>query len=143
MCTAYSSSYNAKNCKLKRFQRWCVNLHPLQNPSISIIGAGLAGLTAAYRLQENGYNVQIFEARNRLGGRVLTAQVGEWYEELGGKNFMDSGDPIYTLQLLHSLGLEPLYYETSFSSVYINESEINPFLYIFKKSKILKLYCII
>lgn len=56
---------------------------------------------------------------------------------------MDSGDPIYTLQLLHSLGLEPLYYETSFSSVYINESEINPFLYIFKKSKILKLYCII
>lgn len=107
-----------------------------KEPCISIIGAGLAGLTAAYRLQENGYSVQVFEARNRPGGRVLTAQVGEGYEELGGKNFLDGGkEPLYTLRLLHSLGLEPFYYQTSFSSLYVNESGVSPFFEIFKKIK--------
>ncbi|CAK6537260.1 MAG: Protoporphyrinogen oxidase HemY/PPOX [Candidatus Midichloria mitochondrii] len=39
---------------------------------IAIIGAGLAGLTAAYRLHKENSNVDIFEARNRVGGRVFT-----------------------------------------------------------------------
>ena len=39
---------------------------------IAIIGAGITGLYAAWRLQEAGYNVSVFEARDRIGGRVLT-----------------------------------------------------------------------
>lgn len=38
---------------------------------IVIIGAGLSGLYAAYRLKEK-YEVSIIEARNRIGGRILT-----------------------------------------------------------------------
>jgi monoamine oxidase len=36
------------------------------------VGAGFAGLAAAYELQRLGYHVEVFEARNRIGGRVDT-----------------------------------------------------------------------
>lgn len=39
---------------------------------IVIIGAGLTGLTLAYLLRKSGKSIIIIEARNRLGGRVLT-----------------------------------------------------------------------
>ncbi|MEM7658952.1 MAG: NAD(P)/FAD-dependent oxidoreductase [Bacteroidota bacterium] len=39
---------------------------------ICIIGGGLAGLTAAYRLHQAGQPFFILEARDRLGGRILT-----------------------------------------------------------------------
>lgn len=41
-------------------------------PEILILGAGLAGLTAARRLGQAGRPVAILEARNRIGGRVWT-----------------------------------------------------------------------
>jgi|GEM_PF-5634113 len=41
------------------------------NPSIAIIGAGVSGLYAASLLIEKGYDVTVFEARDRIGGRVL------------------------------------------------------------------------
>ena len=45
------------------------------NPKVIVIGAGLAGLTTAYRLQTAGMDVDLYQARNRVGGRVLTAQL--------------------------------------------------------------------
>jgi monoamine oxidase len=54
--------------------------------SIAIVGGGVAGLTAAYRLQEAGAKPVLFEASSRLGGRMLT--VYDFYKgmfcELGG-----------------------------------------------------------
>jgi len=35
---------------------------------IGVVGGGIAGLAAAYRLQEHGYDVQVFEASDDLGG---------------------------------------------------------------------------
>ena len=43
---------------------------------IIILGAGLAGLTAAYELGKAGYQVQVLEARGVAGGRVETARKG-------------------------------------------------------------------
>ena len=40
--------------------------------SAVVIGAGLAGLAAAYRLKTAGWNVTVLEARDRIGGRVFS-----------------------------------------------------------------------
>ena len=37
---------------------------------VVVVGAGLAGLAAADRLREAGADVEVFEARDRVGGRV-------------------------------------------------------------------------
>lgn len=39
---------------------------------IAILGAGLSGLTTAYLLAKRGVDFQLFEARERFGGRILT-----------------------------------------------------------------------
>ncbi len=45
--------------------------------SVVIIGAGLAGLTAAYELSEAGYACTVLEARDRAGGRTWTVRAGD------------------------------------------------------------------
>ena len=52
--------------------------------SIIVLGAGLAGLTAAYELRRAGYSVQILEYNSRPGGRNWTLRGGDVYTELGG-----------------------------------------------------------
>ncbi|MBK8232950.1 MAG: FAD-dependent oxidoreductase [Candidatus Eisenbacteria bacterium] len=41
-------------------------------PRVVVIGAGFAGLAAAYELKTAGYDVLLLEARERVGGRVLS-----------------------------------------------------------------------
>ncbi|MET0771212.1 MAG: FAD-dependent oxidoreductase, partial [Solirubrobacteraceae bacterium] len=52
---------------------------------VVVIGAGVAGLTAATRLAAAGVDVAVIEARDRVGGRVLTEDVGGLELELGGQ----------------------------------------------------------
>lgn len=61
-------------------------------PPVLIVGAGLAGLVAGYRLTQAGVTINIIEARNRVGGRVQTnlkALGTNMPLELGGE-FIDS-----------------------------------------------------
>ncbi len=45
------------------------------NKNIAVVGAGIAGLTAAYYLKKFGYSVTVYEAANRVGGRMTTDKV--------------------------------------------------------------------
>ncbi|MFM0304266.1 NAD(P)/FAD-dependent oxidoreductase [Paraburkholderia sediminicola] len=45
--------------------------------SVAVVGAGLAGLTAAYRLKQAGMQVTVFESENVVGGRMGDRKVGD------------------------------------------------------------------
>lgn len=48
-----------------------------EHHSIIVIGAGLSGLYTAWRLHQQQQDVIVLEARNRIGGRVLSRQVNK------------------------------------------------------------------
>jgi monoamine oxidase len=52
--------------------------------SVLVLGAGIAGLVAAYELRKAGYQVQVLEYNARAGGRNWTLRGGDRYTELGG-----------------------------------------------------------
>jgi len=52
--------------------------------SVIILGAGLAGMTAALELRKAGYKVKVLEYQHRAGGRSWTLRGGDTYTELGG-----------------------------------------------------------
>ena len=52
--------------------------------SVLILGAGLAGMTAALELRKAGYRVQVLECNRRPGGRNWTLRGGDTFTELGG-----------------------------------------------------------
>ena len=52
--------------------------------SVLILGAGLAGMTAALELRKAGYKVQVLEFNSRPGGRNWTLRGGDSFTELGG-----------------------------------------------------------
>ena len=53
--------------------------------TVVILGAGLAGMTAAYEMSKLGYTCKVIEARAFAGGRCQTARTGTVLEELGGE----------------------------------------------------------
>jgi monoamine oxidase len=52
--------------------------------SVLVLGAGIAGMVAAYELRKAGYRVQVLEYNSRAGGRNWTLRGGDRYTELGG-----------------------------------------------------------
>lgn len=57
-----------------------------EETDVVVVGAGLAGLTAALQLQRSGHRVRVLEASRRVGGRVLGARIGDnQMIELGGQ----------------------------------------------------------
>lgn len=67
---------------------------------VGVVGAGIAGLLCAYRLDQAGVRVRLYDAASRAGGRMRTARgklADDQLAELGGE-FIDTGH--YTLRRL-------------------------------------------
>jgi oxygen-dependent protoporphyrinogen oxidase len=70
---------------------------------VAVVGAGMAGLAAAYDLQRAGYRVTVFESRDRVGGRIWTVRKGDFLMDLGAAFYL--GTYQATIELIHELGL--------------------------------------
>ena len=104
---------------------------------VVIVGAGLAGLTCAYRLKQAGVTAQVYEASDRVGGRCWTkrgAFADGQIAERGGELIDQSHTHIR--QLAQELGLrldnlhraeandtEPLYYFDGLPYTYAEASD--------------------
>jgi len=56
----------------------------VKGASVLVLGAGLAGMTAALELRKAGYKVKVLEYNRRAGGRNWTLRGGDTFTELGG-----------------------------------------------------------
>jgi len=72
--------------------------------SALVIGAGIAGLTAAYQLQKRGLEVRVLEARDHVGGRMVTVDWEGFKVDTGAK-FVTSSDK-NLLEMVEDVGLE-------------------------------------
>jgi protoporphyrinogen oxidase len=64
---------------------------------IAVLGAGPAGLTAAYRLVERGLPVVVFEASDQVGGLARTVVRDGYRFDLGGHRFFTKSDEVAAL----------------------------------------------
>ena len=76
-----------------------------RSTTVVVIGAGLAGLSAARALRAQGVDVVVVEARDRVGGRTLNHPIGDGkVVEVGGQWVGPGQERIQSL--IHELGLE-------------------------------------
>lgn len=78
---------------------------------VVVIGGGIAGLTAAYRLQESGADVVLVEAQPRIGGMIRSETTAGYLLEYG-PNSIQSRTPILD-RLIAELRLESQKVEAS------------------------------
>lgn len=71
--------------------------------TIAVIGGGITGLTAAWRLTQLGHSVRVFEKAHRIGGSISTRIEGGWLSEGGPNSILDDGAEVAAL--IEELGL--------------------------------------
>lgn len=85
---------------------------PGNGKTVAVVGGGLAGLHCAHRLKELGVAVTVYEAQQRLGGRVLSDRntFAPLHAELGGE-LIDTGHETM-FDLAEEFALQLLDYKT-------------------------------
>lgn len=71
--------------------------------TIAVIGGGLTGLTAAWRLHRAGHQVSVFEKGSRIGGSIVTIEREGWLIEGGPNSLQETAE---VAGVLRELGLE-------------------------------------
>src|SRR5436190_17298505 len=88
---------------------------------VVVVGAGMAGLTAARSLAEAGLKVLVVEAQDRIGGRIWTRHVGDEAIEMGAEFI--HGRPPELWALIEEAGLET--YEREGSQICFDEDALS------------------
>ncbi len=113
---ATAAPAEAKKHKKKRHKR-----KPPRRVDVVVVGAGIAGLTAARELVHAGKSVRVLEARKRVGGRVLNHHLSTGdIADMGGTFAGPTQDHILQLAKDMGVGTFPTYYVGN--NVYVNGS---------------------
>jgi len=70
---------------------------------IAILGGGITGLSAAYKLNQAGHSVRVFEKEASIGGAIKSELVHEWLIEKGPNSLQETSE---LKALIEELGLE-------------------------------------
>ncbi|HEY5228233.1 MAG TPA: protoporphyrinogen oxidase [Opitutaceae bacterium] len=73
--------------------------------TVAVLGGGVTGLTAAWRVASQGHKVRLFESAPRVGGVVRSEATGGWLAEAGPISFQESTSEI--AGVISELGLGP------------------------------------
>jgi len=92
---------------------------------IAVIGAGISGLTVAYWLEKENFEVTVFEKQNHVGGSMVTERQDGYLIDLGPNSALETSDTLR--DLVRELGIED-------QKVYGNEASNNR--YILKNGKL-------
>ncbi len=76
-----------------------------QSPQVIVVGAGISGLTSAWFLQQQGYEVLVLEASACVGGNLQTVQHNGCQFERGPNSFMNNRQAM--ADLIKGAGLQP------------------------------------
>ncbi len=85
----------------------------MKNKTITILGAGISGLTTAYWLNKNGYDVKILELNSQPGGSMQTSVENKFLIDFGPNSGLETTPLIR--QIVDEVGL-------SKEMIYANES---------------------
>ncbi len=92
---------------------------------IVVVGAGISGLSVAFRLKKKGYNVSVFERKTKAGGNIETLRDRGYLIELGPQTLMADQ---YIEDFLKEINLKPL-----------RANPISKNRYIYRKGKLIPL----
>ncbi len=87
------------------------NKNPKLTGPVAVVGGGIAGLTAAYRLMKAGVDVHLYEGTNRTGGRMYTKRgfnAEGMFCELGGELVDTNHTALIKLAKELHVGIQPL-----------------------------------
>ena len=70
---------------------------------VAVIGAGIAGLTVAFKLKQAGWQISLYEASQRVGGAIRTERQQGFIAELGPNTVLETSPKV--AELIDSIGL--------------------------------------
>ncbi|MBU4269279.1 FAD-dependent oxidoreductase [Candidatus Dependentiae bacterium] len=86
------------------------NINRTNPKNVAVVGGGMAGLTTAIILIDNGCNVTLLESQNYIGGKLYSEEIGGIQSNLGAQYVFDAMHPVidYYINIIRKKKLNDL-----------------------------------